>query len=96
MKFNKRINCTTDLRTWSKNFDITNTVIRYWIHGKFEKEFTKCMFGYFRQLIDLGAGKWLVGIESTEESDKSRMLDFYPLDLLTFEIANEDQDGYGE
>lgn len=92
MTFESKINCTTDLANWFEKFDISNTVVRYWIHDKFEEKFTTCMFGYFRQLIDLGAGKWLVGIESIEENDELCVLEFYPLDLITFQIISADQD----
>ena len=96
MTFENKIDCTTNLSNWFEKFDIANTVVRYWIHDKFEDEFATCMFGYFRQLIDLGAGKWLVGIESTEENDEPRVLEFYPLDLITFQIISADQDDKGD
>lgn len=92
MTFENEISCAADLANWFEKFDISNAVIRYWIHDKFEEEFDTCMFGYFRQLIDLGAGKWLVGIEGIEENGKLRVLEFYPLDLITFQIISADQD----
>lgn len=90
MIFDKKdYSCATDLKTWFRDFDISKTVVRYWINDKFRQAEDTCLYGYFKQFIDLGNGKWIVGIAPDEDYE---LVEYYPFDLVTFQIFGKDQE----
>lgn len=82
----------TDLQTWFIDNEIESILIRYWVHRHNDPT---AQFGYIRHVIDLGHGKYLVGIQpqdACDESGRYPSIEYYQLDEFHFEIQSCDNE----
>lgn len=74
----------TDLETWLMDFG--DEVIR------FLDEDNDICYGIIEEAIDLGQGKWLIGIREIVDGELWDGIDYYPLETLHFSKYEEDQE----
>lgn len=96
--FTERI--VTDLETFIRDNDLEGILIRYHITDvKKDGTQTDYSYGYIRHWIDLGYGKWMVGIQQHKEGyegNRFPTISYYPLDKVQFVIVEDDQYIEGE
>lgn len=84
-------NFAGDVKDWFIENDIPNTIVRYWDLKSLEED---ACYGYIKQIINLGNGKWILGIVGYDEihPDGYPYMEYYPMEDLQVAISKDDQE----
>lgn len=82
--------CVSNVESFVREHELNNILVRYWL-----PEDVMCSYGYIMHWVDLGAGKWMIGIQAqhpARQDNRHEAIDYYLLDQIRFEVYKGDQE----
>ena len=85
-EFNKfSVGRVNDVETFINDTKLSERLVKFWIMDENYNELNaECFYGYLKHWVNLGGGKWIVGIQ--DANTNKRRVEYYPLDRVVFSV----------